>query len=156
MRGMRLALVAAAAAAVAVALAPGAAGMPLPRAPQCPLFPRSFSTNQRVDALPVASNSDTIVRSMGLDDAMHADFGSGRYQGRRIGIPFDVVGRRTPRSRVRFDYTDESDRVRYPIPRGVHIEGGSDRHALMLHRSRRPPSELFPLPRPRRPRTPRP
>jgi hypothetical protein len=149
MRGTRLAALAALAAVtvVAVALAPGAAGMPLPRAPHCPLLPRSFSTNQRVDALPVASNSDAIVRSIGLDDAMHADFGSGRYQGRRIGIPFDVVGRSTPRSRVRFDYADESDRVRYPIPRGVHIEGGSDRHALVLDRSQCRLYELFALQR---------
>jgi hypothetical protein len=143
---MRLAAVALAL-AVATALAPGAAGMPLPRAPHCPLFPRSFSTNQRVDRLPVATNSDAIVRSIGLDDAVHADFGSGRYQGRRIGIPFDVVGRGTPRSRVRFDYADESDRVRYPIPRGVHVEGGSDRHALLLDRSRCRLYELFALQR---------
>ena len=133
--------------ATAVAVAPGAAGMPLPRAPHCPLFPRSFSTNQRVDRLPVATNSDAIVRSIGLDDAVHADFGSGRYQGRRIGIPFDVVGRGTPRSLVRFDYADESDRVRYPIPRGVHVEGGSDRHALLLDRSRCRLYELFALQR---------
>jgi hypothetical protein len=145
MRAMRLAAVIATAAAVIVALAPGAAGMPLPRAPHCPLFPRSFSTNQRVDRLPVASSSDAIVRSIGLDDAVHADFGSGRYEGRRIGIPFDVVGRRTPRSRVRFDYADESDRVRYPIPRGVHVEGGSDRHALLVDRSRCRLYELFAL-----------
>jgi hypothetical protein len=131
----------------AVVAAPGAGGMPLPDAPRCPLFPRSFTTNQRVDALPVARDSDAIVRSIGLDDAMHADFGSGRYEGRRIGIPFDVVGRATKRSRVRFDYADESDRVRYPIPRGVHIEGGSDRHALLLDRSGCRLYELFALER---------
>jgi hypothetical protein len=128
-------------AATTLALAAAA----LPGAPHCPLFPRSFSTNQRVDRLPVAADSDAIVRSIGLDDAVHADFGSGRYAGRRIGIPFDVVGRRTTRSRVRFDYADESDRVRYPIPRGVHVEGGSDRHALLVDRSRCRLYELFAL-----------
>jgi hypothetical protein len=111
----------------------------------CPLFPPSFTTNQRVDALPVLPGSDAIVRSIGLDDPLHPDFGSGRYEGHRIGIPYDVVSRRTKRSRVRFDYADESDRVRYPIPRNVHVEGGSDRHALLLDRSACRLYELFAL-----------
>src|SRR5215210_8095881 len=72
----------------------------------CPLFPSGFSTNQRVDALPVAPDSAAIVRSIGLDGALKADFGSGLWEGGPIGIPYDLVGRRTPRSRVRFDYAD--------------------------------------------------
>src|SRR5919106_533830 len=82
----------------------------------CPLFPPDFSTNQRVDLLPVAPDPAANVRSIGLDGTIHADFGSGLWEGGPIGIPYDVVGRRTPRSRVRFEYADESDRVRYPIP----------------------------------------
>ena len=85
---------------------------------------------------------------------MHPDFGSGRYEGRPIGIPFDVVSRRTQRSRVRFEYADESNRVRYPIPRGVHIEGGAgadgDRHALLVDRDACKLYELFALKRVRR------
>jgi hypothetical protein len=111
----------------------------------CPLFPPAFPTNQRVDHLPVAANSDAIVRSIGLDDHVHADFGSGRWEGKPIGIPYTVVGRRTKRSRVSFDYADESDRVRYPIPRGVRIEGGGDRHALLVDRHRCRLFELFAL-----------
>jgi hypothetical protein len=111
----------------------------------CPLFPADFTTNQRVDHLPVAASSDAIVRSIGLDDHVHADFGSGRWEGSPIGIPYTVVSRRTKRSRVRFDYADESDRVRYPIPRGVRIEGGGDRHALLVDRSRCRLYELFAL-----------
>jgi hypothetical protein len=131
-----------------VALLPaGAVARRLPQAPGCPLFPRAFSTNQRVDALPVAAHSGAIVRAIGLDDPMHADFGSGRWEGNRIGIPFDVVSRHTPRSPVSFDYADESDRVRYPIPRGVHVEGGSDHHALLVDRSACRLYELFALER---------
>ena len=115
----------------------------------CPLFPADFATNQRVDALPVAPDSAAIVRSIGVDGALKADFGSGSREGGPIGIPYDVVGRRAPRSRVRFDYAAESDRVRYPIPRGVHIEGGrnadGDRHALLVDRSRCRLYELFGL-----------
>ena len=53
------------------------------------------------------------------------------------------------RERVRFGYADESDRVRYPIPRGVHIEGGrnadGDRHALLVNRDTCRLYELFDL-----------
>ena len=59
------------------------------------------------------------------------------------------MDRRTAKARVRFAYADESDRVRYPIPRGVHIEGGrdadGDRHALLLDRSACRLYELFDL-----------
>jgi hypothetical protein len=115
----------------------------------CPLFPADFSTNQRVDALPVAPDSAAIVRSIGLDGTLKADFGSGLWEGGPIGIPYDVVGRHTRRARVSFDYAAESDRVRYPIPPRVHIEGGSaadgDRHALLVDRSRCKLYELFAL-----------
>jgi len=111
----------------------------------CPLFPADFTTNQRIDHLPVSSRSDAIVRSIGLDDRVHADFGSGRWEGRAIGIPYTVVGRRTKRHPVRFDYADESDRVRYPIRRGVRIEGGGDRHALLVDRNHCKLFELFAL-----------
>ncbi len=145
----RLATLPLAAVLLAAAFAPGGAAAPIPQAKSCPLFPRSFATNQRVDRLPVARDSAAIVASIGLDEGLHADFGSGTYEGRPIGIPFDVVSRRTPRSRVRFGYADESDRVRYPIPRGVHVEGGrnadGDRHALLLDRDRCRLYELFDL-----------
>jgi hypothetical protein len=111
----------------------------------CPLFGPSFATNQRVDHMPVAANSAAIVRSIGLDDHFHADFGSGRWEGNPIGIPYTVVTRRTHRSKVRFDYADESDRVRYPIPPNVRIEGGGDRHALLVDRSRCKLFELYAL-----------
>ena len=115
----------------------------------CPLFPADFSTNQRVDTLPVAPDSAAIVRSIGLDGSIHADFGSGLWDGGPIGIPYDVVSRHTKRSKVRFDYAAESDRVRYPIPRGVKIEGGpqadGDRHALLVDRDRCKLFELFSL-----------
>src|SRR5919202_970426 len=111
----------------------------------CPVFPASNPWNQRVDSLPVAANSAALVRSIGLDRPVHADFGSGLWEGAPIGIPYDVVTRRTPRVRVSFEYADESDRVAYPIPRGVHVEGGSDRHALLVDRDACRLYELFAL-----------
>ena len=115
--------------------APSAGALRVPGVPRCPVFPKTNPWNQRVDRLSVARNSAAIIASIGAGTGLHADFGSGLWEGSPIGIPFDVVTRKTPRSRVSFEYADESDRVRYPIPRRVHIEGGSDHHALLLDRS---------------------
>ena len=119
----------------------------IPAAPRCAIFPKTNAWNTRVDGLPVAPDSDVIIRSIGADTGLHPDFGSGLWNGSRIGIPFDVVTRRTPRSHVRFDYADESDKGPYPIPRGVHVEGGSDRHALLLDRDACRLYELYALQR---------
>ena len=107
----------------------------MPSAPRCPVFPASNPWNKRVDRLPVAQNSAAIIGSIGAGTGLHADFGSGLWEGSPIGIPFDVVARSTPRARVTFEYDDESDHVGYPIPKGVHVEGGSDHHALLLDKS---------------------
>ena len=121
----------------------------VPAAPRCPVFPASNAWNQRVDSLPVAANSAQLIASIGLDAHAHSDFGSGLWDGGPIGIPFDVVSASTPRSAVSFDYADESDRVRYPIPKTIHIEGGrqssGDRHALLLDKSACKLYELYAL-----------
>src|SRR5256884_8935437 len=131
--GMRAVRVFAAAVFVA-ALSGSAAALRLPGAPRCPVFPQTNPWNRRIDKLPVAANSATLIRSIGLDTGLHADFGSGTWDGGPIGIPFDVVSRQTPRAKVSFEYADESDRVGYPIPKRVHIEYGSDHHAMLLDR----------------------
>ncbi|HEV3403966.1 MAG TPA: hypothetical protein VG073_06720, partial [Gaiellaceae bacterium] len=106
-------------------------------APKCPLFPADNPWNQRVDALPVASNSATIIQSIGGGTGLHADFGSGTYAGSLIGIPFNVVpGTQQKRRIARFEYAGESDKGPYPIPARPKIEGGSDRHVLIVDRDR--------------------
>jgi hypothetical protein len=146
----RLAVMALCALAVSGA---SAQALRLPSAAKCPVFPGSNPWNKRVDKLPVAADSDAIVRSIGVGDHVHADFGSGLWEGGPIGIPITVVGRKTPRSRVGFEYASESDQGPYPIPRGVRIEGGpnadGDRHAILVDRDRCKLYELFALyPRP--------
>jgi hypothetical protein len=128
-----------------LALGGAASASRLPGAPRCPVFPATNAWNQRVDALPVAAGSDAIVAAIGRDDHMHADFGSGLWEGAPIGIPITVVGRSTPRSRVAFEYASESDRGPYPIPAGVKIEGGSDRHAILVDRDACRLYELYAL-----------
>jgi hypothetical protein len=119
----------------------------LPSAPACPIFPKTNPWKRRVDRLPVAPDSAAIIASIGLDTGLHPDFGAGLWNGGRIGIPFDVVTSRTPRSQVAFDYADESDPGPYPIPRDVRIESGSDHHALLLDRDACRLYELYALTR---------
>ena len=109
----------------------------------CPVFPASNPWNQRVDGLPVRPGSDAMVRAVGLEDGVHADFGSGRYEGRPIGIPYQVVRRGAKRTRVTFEYADESDKGPYPIPARPRIEGGSDRHMILVERGTCRLYELF-------------
>jgi len=137
--------------AFAVALLTGSAAhaLRLPAARHCPVFPANNAWNQRIDTLPVAADSAQLVASIGLDSPVHADFGSGKWDGGPIGIPFDVVSKKTHRSHVSFEYADESNRVAYPIPRHVHIEGGAhatgDRHAILVDKSNCRLYELYDL-----------
>lgn len=122
-----------------------ASGVSTPTAAGCPVFPANNAWNQRVDTLPVAPNSAELIASIGLRTGLHPDFGAGLWDGGAIGIPYDVVTKKTARARVRFEYADESDKGPYPIPRGVRIEAGSDRHALLVDRSACKLYELFAL-----------
>jgi hypothetical protein len=122
---------------------------PLPGAKRCPVFPPDNPWNRRVDELPVAAGSAAIIASIGAAKTMHADFGSGLWEGGPIGIPITTVSSGQRRSPVSFEYGDESDRGPYPIPAGVKIEGGpnadGDRHALIVDRDRCRLYELFAL-----------
>jgi hypothetical protein len=101
----------------------------------CPVpFPATNVWNKRVDALPVRSDSKSLLTTMGLTRPLHADFGT--FAG--YGIPFNLVSATTPRSTVTFTWPSESDRVGYPIPARPRIEGagaGGDRHLLMIDRT---------------------
>jgi hypothetical protein len=123
---------------VAVLVPASATAAPVPGS-GCEVFPASNIWNTRVDGLPVHEMSDTWLDSAhaGSTD-LHPDFGPPRY-----GLPFDVVGRRHRGVRVRFGYASESDRERYPFDARTPIEGGSDRHALIVRRGACTLYELF-------------
>ncbi len=148
-KAMKRSALAAALGAVALLTGASAQALPLPAARHCPVFPASNAWNQRVDKLPVSADSAQLISTIGLDAPVHADFGSGKWDGGPIGIPFDVVSKQTPRSRVSFQYADESNRVAYPIPSNVHIEGGphasGDRHAILVDKSTCRLYELYDL-----------
>ena len=133
---------------VAVALSLGASSaqaFPLPGAPLCSVFPADNAWNTRVDTLPVAVNSAAVIATIGLDTGLHPDFGSGLWNGSPIGIPFTIVPGTQAKSKVSFLYADESDPGPYPIPKNVLIEGGSDRHALIVDKDACKLYELYAL-----------
>lgn len=116
-----------------------ATGATVPGAPKCPVFPADNAWNQDVSALPVAANSDTLISAIGIDRSLHPDFSNqGGY-----GIPFNIVRKTQKKVQVRFQYAGESDRGPYPIPARPRMEGGSDRHVLIIDRDRCRLYELF-------------
>ncbi len=135
-RGLSLLPLAALLAASAALAAPAPSA---PRVAGCPVFPATNPWNQRVDRLPIARNSATLIRSIGLQAHFHADFGSGTWDGGPIGIPYTVVRAGQRRVPVSFDYASESDKGPYPIPSNAPIEGGrnasGDRHVLIVDKA---------------------
>ncbi len=133
--------------AAALATAALASGHAVKGARDCPVFPRDNPWNQRVDGLPVAPDSERLIRGIGGGSYVHSDFGAGIWEGARIGIPYVAVSKHQRRVPVSFDYADESDRGRYPIPRKAPIEGGrrstGDRHVIVIDRDRCRLYELF-------------
>ncbi|MCM2416556.1 hypothetical protein [Streptomyces sp. RKAG293] len=89
-----------------------------------------------MDGLPVLSHSPAYVSSIGASSRVHADFGSGTWDGAPFGIPITKLPAGTPVSPVSFDYADESDRGPYRIPASALVEGGSgangDRHVIAV------------------------
>src|SRR5947209_195576 len=102
----------------------------------CPVLPADNIWNTPVDQFPVSSSSSTWVTTIGATKALHADFGSGLYNGAPIGIPYVTVPGTQTKYPATFTYADESDPGPYAIPLNAPIEGGSqssgDRHALAI------------------------
>jgi hypothetical protein len=145
MRGSRPALVGVLLGALALpaAAAPhsilsGPSGAPVPGS-SCQVFPSDNVWNLDISRLPVNAKNAMWKAAMHAGSTnLHPDFGPPRY-----GIPFDVVGSSHPRVHVRFTYRSESDPGPYPFGGDTTIEGGSDRHAIMIDRDRCRLFELF-------------
>ena len=102
----------------------------------CSVQPANNIWNTPVDQLPVAASSSTYVTTIGPTLPVHADFGSGTWNGGPIGIPFVTVPGTQTKYPVSFTYADESEPGPYAIPLNAPIEGGSqstgDRHAIAI------------------------
>jgi len=99
--------------------------------------------NQDISSAPVDPNSQNILTSIGLSTGLHPDFGSGPWDGARIGIPYRVVAGTQAKVAIALgDYADESDPGPFPIPVDTPIEGqklngsafSGDRHVLVINR----------------------
>ena len=102
----------------------------------CSILPPDNIWNTPVDTLPILSNSPAMVTTIGASTGLHADFGSGTWNGGPIGIPFITVPGTQTKYPATFYYPDESDPGPYAIPLNAPIEGGSnstgDRHAIAV------------------------
>jgi hypothetical protein len=126
---------------------PSAAGALAGLAAGCPIFPADNVWHADVSRLPVLANSSTLVASIGSGVAVHADFGSGTWDGGPIGIPVTTVPAGQPAVPVSFEYRSESDPGPYPVPAGAAVEGGSgsggDRHVIVYDPAHCRDYELF-------------
>jgi hypothetical protein len=138
-RWIAVAVAAAALAGCAVPGAPTGPGAGVAAIGTCPMFPADSYWHAEVGALPLHPSSAAWTATIGTGRHVHADFGSGTWNGEPIGIPFTTVGAGQPRVPVSFDYADESDPGPYPIPSDAPIEGGpastGDRHVLVVDNS---------------------
>lgn len=126
----------------AAALAP-AGSAPLPQAPDCPIFPADNVWHADVSTLPLHPQGPAWMASMGGPTVrLHPDFGPSDTS-QPYGIPFTTVAGDHSKVSVVFDYADESDAGPYPFGPETPIEGGSDRHAVMLDRDNCRLYELF-------------
>jgi hypothetical protein len=105
----------------------------------CSVFPADNVWNMDVRGLPVHPKSAVWKRAThARTTRLHPDFGPPDY-----GIPFDVVPSSHEKVSIDFVYEDESDPGPYPFGDDVRIEGGSDRHAIMIDEGTCELFELF-------------
>ncbi|MGW3137752.1 hypothetical protein [Streptomyces sp. NPDC001139] len=78
------------------------------------------------------------MASIGKSTHAKADFGSGTWKGRPLGIPVTLYDPKAPIRKVSFRWASESDKGPYRIPANAKIEGGSkapaksDRHLILF------------------------
>ncbi len=121
--------------ATVLLLASCIAAKPEPAGPQiggCPVFPVEHFWNTPIDNLPVHSSSSNWIERISLEKGLHPDFGSGTWNGKRIGIPYNLADVRTPQVTFIFNYAEESDPGPYPLPSNALIEEGDDHHLLVV------------------------
>jgi hypothetical protein len=112
------------------------------------IFPADNPWHQDISGAAVDPYSSQILSAYS-NTGMHADFGSGLYEGNIIGIPFIVVCSSQPKIAVVYrknsydgNYGNESDPGPYPIPLNAPIEPG-DGHVIAVDKDNSKLYELY-------------
>ncbi|HTY54977.1 MAG TPA: hypothetical protein VMB26_07255 [Candidatus Binataceae bacterium] len=104
-------------------------------------FPSKSLWNTDISNAPIDPNSANFINYIGASLPLHPDFGSGKYDGSYIGIPYQIVNSSQPTMAVKLKaYAGQSDPGPMPIPSNALIEGypkpgNGDRHVLVLDNS---------------------
>ena len=108
------------------------------------LFPAGDLWNTDISNAPVDPDTDRYINFIGRSVGVHPDFGT-VWNGNPIGIPYTVVEANQPKLSVDFSegYSSESDAGPYPVPNNAAIEGGGDRHVLILDSTANKLYELY-------------
>jgi len=113
-----------------------------------PIFPADNPWRQDISTAQVDAYSSQIL-SVYTNTGVKADFGSGLYEGRIIGIPFTVVCGSQQKIPITFrgnsyddNYGNESDPGPYPIPLNAPIEPG-DGHVIAVDKDNNILYELY-------------
>jgi hypothetical protein len=113
----------------------------------CSEFPADNWWHADVSHLPEHARSAAWLSHMDTDVDLHPDFGPSYGDGPNYGIPITVVGKKHAKSKVSFDYSSESDHVKYPLGSDTKIEGGrnsdGDRHAIIVDKDKCKLYELY-------------
>jgi hypothetical protein len=105
-------------------------------------FPADNAWNTDISGATVDPNSANLIASIGVNGGLYPDFGSGLWEGAKIGIPYVVVAGTQTKVAINFTaYGEENDPGPYPIPPNAPVEGeladgsgGGDRHVLVIDR----------------------
>ncbi len=100
----------------------------------CEMFPADNPWNVDISTAAVHPNSAAYIANIMANggDNVHPDFG----ENPDYGIPWITVdGATQDFVPVSFDYDEESDPGPYPIPPDAPVEGGGDRHVLVVDTS---------------------
>ncbi len=97
----------------------------------CPMYPGDNAWNTKIRDAPLVADSTAMVAYIQAHggDNLHPDFG----ENPAYGIPYVIVPANQPQVPISYDaYEDESDPGPFPVPLNAPVEGGSDRHVLVL------------------------
>lgn len=105
------------------------------------IFPEDHPINTDISSSPVDPNSEIILNNIGRNIGLHADFGSGTWEGAPIGIPYEGVNGNQPLVPITYrandydgNYGEESDPGPMAIPLDAQIEGdgNGDSHVIAV------------------------